>query len=60
MDNVFDKAKQEIKELVELAKYITRFDSEIMKAGRINPTKTAMSKRNKSERRYVYLLKKYT
>jgi len=56
---IFDKIKKEIKEMVEKAKYIERFDCEVMLM-KVKPTKAAMDKRNKVEKRYTYLLKKYT
>ena len=58
--NVFDKAKKEIKEMVDLTRYIERFDCEIMKPGGANPTDIALEKRRRYERRYVVLLKRYT
>ena len=57
--NIFDKVKQEIKEMVEKAKYIERFDCEVMLM-KVKPTKAAMDKRNRMEKRYARLLKKYT
>lgn len=58
--SVFDKAKEEIKEMLDLLRYIERFDNEIMYSKGIEPTETSTNKRNKAERRYVYLAKKYT
>ena len=60
MRNVFDTAKQEIKEMVDLAIYIERFDCEIMKPGGANPTDIALKKRKRYEKIYSALLKKYT
>ncbi len=59
MDNIFDIAKQEIKELVYLAKYIEKFDALLMSTS-ISPTKDALEKRKRYEKRYVTLLAKYT
>jgi len=58
--NIFDTAKLEIKKILELAKYVEQFDHEVMFVNGVKPTKTAMNKRNRAERRYVHLLKKYT
>lgn len=58
--NVFDTAKTEIKEMVDLARYLEHFDRALMTSENFTPTETAWNKRNKSEKRYVWLLKKYT
>lgn len=58
--NIFDKAKEEIKELVDLTRFIESFDCTIMIPGRIKPTEIAMEKRRRYERRKIVLLKKYT
>lgn len=57
--NVFDKAKKEIKEMIDLITFIQSFDHALLHEG-FQPTKTSIGKRNKAEKRYVYLLKKYT
>jgi hypothetical protein len=57
--NIFDTAKSEIKEMLDLAGYIQAFDNALMYNG-LQSTKTSADKRNRAERRYVELLKKYT
>jgi len=58
--NVLDTTKQEIKELIDLIRYIEHFDCEIMLIDGIKPTNAALEKRKKAEWRCSYLLKKYT
>lgn len=58
--NIFDKAKSEIKEMVGLARFIDRFDLQMMAPGTLKPTKTALKRRKNCEKRYVVLLKRYT
>ena len=57
--NVFDTAKSEIKEMLDLGGYVQAFDNALMNNG-LRPTEEALVKRNKAEIKYVKLLKKYT
>jgi hypothetical protein len=57
--NIFDTAKQEIKEMIKLAKDIEKFDSLLMSTS-IKPTEIAFERRRRNKRRYVTLLAKYT
>ena len=54
-----DTMKSEIKELIELTRYLERFDA-IMYSASISPTQEAADIRQQSEIRYVELLEKYT
>lgn len=58
--NIFDKAKSEIKEMLGLARFIDRFDFQMMAPGGPKPTETALKRRRNCEKRYVTLLKRYT
>ena len=57
--NVLNRAKEEIKELVALAKCIERFDCEIICPAGVTPTDAALERRKKCEERYVTLLNRY-
>lgn len=57
--NTFDTIKCEIKELVDLAVYIERFDS-VRFSCSIEPTQDALKIRIESEKRYITLLNRYT
>ena len=56
--NIFDTAKGEIREMVDLVRYVDNFDHTYLMED-VWPSTEAIKKRDAAEKRYIELLNKY-